>query len=107
MIAVAQSLHDIEIVVYEKQLSRVARILLVNLDERVDPALIVRLGEVPVKVILPRMTTNKLDQLQLPIAGMHIGGQPLLVNDFPAQHSQRIALCRGQRCAKLRFVLLC
>ena len=42
--------------------------------------------------------------LQFPIAGMHIGCQSLLMNDFPAQSRQRVALCCGQASAKIGFV---
>jgi hypothetical protein len=55
-IAVTQALHGIEILVDEKHLRRATGILLVNLDERVDTALIVGLGEIPVEVILPEHT---------------------------------------------------
>ena len=42
--------------------------------------------------------------LQFPIAGMHIGCQSLLMNDFPAQSRQRVALGRSQARAKIGFV---
>jgi hypothetical protein len=54
--AVAEALHDIEIVVHEEHLRRTGGILFVNFDERVDAALIVRLCEIPVEVILPEDT---------------------------------------------------
>src|SRR5207247_1819371 len=46
-------LHDVEIVVDEEYLCRAGSILLVNFDERVNAAFIVRLGKAPVEVILP------------------------------------------------------
>jgi hypothetical protein len=56
LIASAWSLHDVEVVVYKQDLRWTGRILFVNFDERVDAALIVRLGEVPVEIILPENT---------------------------------------------------
>ena len=53
MIAAAQALHEVQVIVHEKHLRRPTCVLFVNFDERVDAALIVRLSEVPVKVILP------------------------------------------------------
>jgi hypothetical protein len=35
---------------------------------------------------------------------MHVGRQSLLVDDFPAQSRKRVALCRGQACAKIGFM---
>src|SRR6266536_2725219 len=45
-----------EIVVDEEDLRRTGGIFFVNFDERVDPASIVGLGEIPVEVILPEDT---------------------------------------------------
>ena len=50
------ALHDVEVVIDEKHLRWAGGILFVDFDERVDAALIVRLGEVPVEVILPEDT---------------------------------------------------
>ena len=49
-------MHDVEIIVDEEYLGRAGSILFVNFYERVDAALIVRLGEVPIEVILPEHT---------------------------------------------------
>ena len=73
-------MHDIEIVVYEKDLRRAACILLVNLDERIDTALIVRLGKIPVEVILPedaRITFVRKDK------GV---SEQLVINDRTVTH---------------------
>jgi hypothetical protein len=35
---------------------------------------------------------------------MHVGREPLLVDDFPAQSRKRVALCRGQTGAKIGFM---
>src|SRR5581483_674196 len=56
LIAFSRALHDVEIVVHEKDLSRAAGILLVNFDESINPALIVGLRQVPVEVVLPEYT---------------------------------------------------
>src|SRR5207253_4151748 len=47
-IADARALHDVEVVVHEENLRRAGGILFVNSHERIDTALIVRLGKVPV-----------------------------------------------------------
>jgi hypothetical protein len=80
LIAVAQALHDIEIVVYEKHLRRATCILLVNLDERVDTALIIGLGEIPVEVILPEDTRITFVREYKGI------GEQLVVNDWTVTH---------------------
>ena len=56
MVSVARALHDVEVIVYKENLRRASSILLVNFDKRVNAALIVRLCEVPVKIILPENT---------------------------------------------------
>ena len=53
-LAVLQALHDVEIVIDEKHLRLSGGILFVDLDERVDAALITRLRQVPVEIILPK-----------------------------------------------------
>ena len=47
---------------------------------------------------------KRLAILQFAITRMHIGGESLLVDDFPAQSRQRVALCCGQASAKIGFV---
>jgi hypothetical protein len=49
-------LHDVKVVIYEKDLRRTASVLFVNFDEGVDAARVVWLSEVPVEVILPEET---------------------------------------------------
>src|SRR5205823_2946294 len=56
LFSIAWALHDVEIVVHKENLRRASSIFFVNFDERVNAALIVRLGEVPVKIILPENT---------------------------------------------------
>jgi hypothetical protein len=56
LIAVAQALHNVGVLVYEKHLCRATSILFVNFNERVDAALVLWLHEVLVEVILPENT---------------------------------------------------
>jgi hypothetical protein len=54
LVTVAWALHEVEVVVHEKHLCWASSVLFMNFDERVDAALIVWLGKVPVEVILPK-----------------------------------------------------
>jgi hypothetical protein len=50
------------------------------------------------------LTKNAQRSLQFAITRMHVGSEPLLVDDFPAQSRQRVALCCGQAGAEVGFV---
>ena len=56
MIAGAQALHDVKVVIHIEDLCWPSSILFVNLDEPIDTTLIVRLRQVPIEVILPEHT---------------------------------------------------
>jgi len=53
LIACARALHDVQVVICEQNLRRANGILFVDFSECVDAAMVIRLGEVPVEVILP------------------------------------------------------
>ena len=54
LIACARALHDVEVVIREQDLRRAGGVLFVNFHKRVNAALIIRLRQVPVEVILPK-----------------------------------------------------
>ena len=54
MIACARALHDVEVVIREQDLCWAGGVLFVNFHKCVDAAPIIRLGEIPVKVVLPK-----------------------------------------------------
>ena len=80
MIAVAQALHDVQVVIDEKHLRRAGGILFMDFDERVDAASIVRLGEIPVEIILPENTRITFVRQNEGI------GERLVVNDGTVTH---------------------
>ena len=53
LIAFAGALHDVKIIIHGEHFCRAGSVLFVDFDERIDSVLISRLGQVPVKVILP------------------------------------------------------
>ena len=53
MVACARALHDVEVVIREQDLRWAGCVLFMNFNKRVNAVSIVRLGQVPVEVILP------------------------------------------------------
>ena len=80
LIACARALHDVEIVIHEEHFRRADGVLFVNFHKRVDAALIFRLRQVPIEVILPedtRITFMSEDERVR---------QQLIVNDRSVAH---------------------
>jgi hypothetical protein len=53
LIACADALHDVEVVIRKQNLCWASRILLMHFDEGVNAALSARLREIPIEIILP------------------------------------------------------
>jgi hypothetical protein len=53
LIACADALHDVEVVIGKQNLCWAGGVLFVNFDQRVDGALVIRLSEIPIEIILP------------------------------------------------------